>query len=52
VVQARYASPQAVYDFDYDVPGHTIHPGNEAGRTALEAFVKLAPAADGGVAPK
>jgi hypothetical protein len=35
----------ARYEFDYDVPGHTIHPGNEAGRAALEAFV--APA-DGG----
>ena len=25
--------------FDYDVPGHGIHPGNEAGRKALEEFV-------------
>lgn len=48
IVQARYATPQVVYDFDYDVPGHTIHPGNEAGRAALEAFV----APDGGTAPK
>jgi hypothetical protein len=25
--------------FDYDVPGHGIHPGNPGGREALEAFV-------------
>jgi hypothetical protein len=53
IVQARYATPQVVYDFDYDVPGHMIHPGNETARAALEAFVKQAPVAvDGGVAPK
>jgi hypothetical protein len=52
VVRERYTAPTATYDFDYDVPGHRIHPGNEAGRAALEAFVKLAGPADGGVAPK
>ena len=31
--------------FDYDVPGHGIHPGNEAGRLALEEFVSPTPAA-------
>ena len=29
--------------FDYDVPSHAIHPGNEAGKQALEAFVGPAP---------
>jgi hypothetical protein len=29
--------------FDYDVPGHGIHPGNEAGRLALEEFVSPSP---------
>jgi hypothetical protein len=52
VVQARYTAPTVTYEFDYDVPGHMIHPGNEAGRAALDAFVKLGAPADGGVAPK
>lgn len=29
--------------FDYDVPAHGIHPGNEAGKEALEAFVSPSP---------
>jgi len=52
VVRARYATATGSWDFDYDVPGHMIHPGNEAGRAALEAFVREKPVADGGVAPK
>jgi hypothetical protein len=39
IVSARYAAPSAVYEWDYDVPAHTIHPANEAGRAALESFV-------------
>ncbi|HUS65061.1 MAG TPA: hypothetical protein VMZ28_10985, partial [Kofleriaceae bacterium] len=26
VVRARYTAKAASYEFDYDVPGHTIHP--------------------------
>jgi hypothetical protein len=29
--------------FDYDVPGHGIHPGNEAGRQVLEELVAPSP---------
>jgi hypothetical protein len=39
VVRVTYAG----FAFDYDVPGHTIHPGNEAGRQALEGFVAPSP---------
>ncbi len=39
IVRVSYAG-QA---FDYDVPAHAIHPGNEAGRAALEAFVAPSP---------
>src|SRR5262249_23677896 len=35
VVRVTYGE----YAFDYDVPGHTIHPGNPAGMKAMEAFV-------------
>lgn len=55
IVRATYDAPGARYDFDYDVPGHGIHPGNELGKAALEAFVAANPdggggPADGGVA--
>jgi len=40
VVRSRYDTPAAHYEFDYDVPGHMIHPANELGKDALEAFVK------------
>ena len=46
VVRTTYDAPGARYELDYDVPGHTIHPGNELGRAALESFV----ATDGGAA--
>ena len=39
VVRVTYGD----YAFDYDVPGHGIHPGNEAGRLALEEFVSPSP---------
>jgi hypothetical protein len=38
IVRTRYETPQAQYEFDYDVPGHLIHPANELGMKALEAF--------------
>jgi hypothetical protein len=41
VVRVTYGD----FAFDYDVPGHGIHPGNEAGRKALEEFVSPSPAA-------
>jgi hypothetical protein len=39
VVRVTYGD----FAFDYDVPGHMIHPGNEAGQQALEAFVPPSP---------
>src|SRR5262245_45717928 len=35
VVRTSYDAPGARFEFDYDVPGHTIHPANEPGREAL-----------------
>jgi hypothetical protein len=38
-VRASYDAPAGRYEFDYDVPAHTIHPGNDRGRGALEKLV-------------
>jgi hypothetical protein len=40
VVRVTYATPQKSYSFDYEVPAHAIHPGDEAGRDVLERFVR------------
>ncbi len=54
VVRATYAAPGGTWRFDYDVPAHAIHPADDAGRQALEAFAvaapKTAPSTDGGAA--
>jgi hypothetical protein len=47
VVRVEYAAPAGVYAFDYDVPGHMIHPGNSLGERALGRLVAAPP--DGGV---
>ena len=47
VVRTRYRTTQKLYEFDYDVPAHTIHPGNELGRELLESFAGKP--TDGGV---
>jgi hypothetical protein len=56
IVRATYEAPSGRYEFDYDVPGHGIHPGNELGRAALEAFIGPGGGAgaspDGGARPK
>ena len=39
VVRTSYATPQATYLFDFDVPGHTVHPANELGRVVLGEFM-------------
>lgn len=39
VVRVTYGD----FAFDYDVPGHGIHPGNEAGMRALEEFTAPSP---------
>jgi len=39
IVRVTYAD----FAFDYDVPEHGIHPGNEAGRKVLEEFVAPSP---------
>jgi len=49
IVRASYDAPGGRFEFDYDVPGHMIHPANERGRAALEALT--APAAPDGGAP-
>jgi hypothetical protein len=43
VVRTRYATPGALYEFDFDVPARTFHPANERGRAALGAFLSAAP---------
>jgi hypothetical protein len=48
VVRTSYVSPRAQYDFDYEIPAHAIHPGNELGRVALEAFTAAPAVPDGG----
>jgi hypothetical protein len=40
IVRVRYDAPGGRYELDYDLPAHTIHPGNEPGRAALEAFTE------------
>jgi hypothetical protein len=40
VVRVSYGD----YAFDYDVPGHGIHPANERGRQILEELVSPSPA--------
>jgi hypothetical protein len=40
VVRVEYGG----YAFDYDVPGHTVHPGNPLGEQALRSLVGGAPA--------
>src|SRR5438132_202428 len=44
-VRVRYDAPNALYEFDYDVPQHLIHPGNGPAEQLLGA-IPLAP--DGG----
>ncbi len=41
IVRTRYDVAAAHYEFDFDVPGHTIHPANESGKQALEAFATV-----------
>jgi hypothetical protein len=49
VVRASYSAPGGLYQFDYDVPAHAIHPGNEAGQKALADFIAAPPlTVDGG----
>jgi hypothetical protein len=50
VVRTRYTAPSGSYEFDYEVPSHAIHPGNELGRAMLEAFAARGGSADGGMA--
>jgi hypothetical protein len=50
VVRTRYAARSGSYEFDYEVPSHAIHPGNDLGRAALEAFAASGGRPDGGVA--
>lgn len=40
IVRVRYATSDGKdnYEFDYDVPGHTIHPGNPLGEKVLGEF--------------
>lgn len=45
VVRVSYTAPAGQYLFDYDVPGHAIHPANPAAERVL-AVVPAAP--DGG----
>jgi hypothetical protein len=50
VVRTRYRTAQKLYEFDYDVPSHAIHPGNELGRELLQAFTGgTTTVSDGGV---
>ena len=49
IVRTTYAAPGGQFEFDYDVPGHMIHPANERGRAALEMLGTAAP--DGGAPP-
>jgi hypothetical protein len=44
VVRTSYTAPAAEYDFDYEIPAHAIHPGNQLGEDALRDFT-AAPAA-------
>ncbi len=52
VVRVRYEAPSAQYEFDYDVPAHAIHPGNEIGLHALEDLTRGMPVATDGGAPR
>ena len=45
-VRVSYSAPGGLYQFDYDVPQHRIHPGNAAAERIL---ARLPVAADGGV---
>jgi hypothetical protein len=38
VVRTRYDAPGGHYEFDYDVPAHMIHPGNELARELMGAL--------------
>jgi len=51
VVRVSYTAPRAQYDFDYEIPAHAIHPGNELGKSALEAFTAAPPAPSTTAAP-
>jgi hypothetical protein len=35
VVRTSYSTATQSWDFDYEVPAHAIHPGNEPGRAVL-----------------
>jgi hypothetical protein len=50
IVRATYDAPAGRYEFDYDVPAHVIHPGNERGRAALDTLSNCV-GADGGAPP-
>jgi hypothetical protein len=39
VVRTRYAAPSALCEFDFDVPGRTVHPANERARQLLGEFL-------------
>ena len=38
IVRVQYRAPAGDYVFDYDVPGHGIHPGNPAAEKILESL--------------
>ncbi len=39
VVRASYLVGPATFSYDYDVPGHRIHPSDEPSKKLLEEFV-------------
>jgi hypothetical protein len=51
IVRVAYHAPVGEWAFDYDVPGHAIHPGDEAGRAALAELTGAGPS-DGGALPR
>jgi hypothetical protein len=38
IVRVSYVAPGGTWVFDYDVPGHGIHPGNETAAHLLESL--------------
>jgi hypothetical protein len=52
IVRVRYQAGASLYEWDYEVPSHTIHPANPAGAELLTALVEAAPKhpPDGGAA--
>jgi hypothetical protein len=53
VVRVRYALPRGPeYAFDFDVPGHVVHPGNQLGLGALREFGAAGSPAPAGAPPR